>query len=169
MAPVWDEIFLLTSSAVMTAESMSEPKRENSGSALFADFFTGALSAPDEITLRRSFSVRNSSCSKRAVRSDSVTPFQASASMEKSIGASWMSCVSSRLRFTFSMLARRESPTFPPTFSACARSSTSDPYSTTHLAAVFSPTPGIEGKLSLGSPRSAAKSGYCSGDIPYFS
>ena len=38
-----------------------------------------------------------------------------------------------------------------------------------HLAAVFSPTPGIDGKLSLGSPRNAAKSGYCSGVIPYFS
>ena len=38
-----------------------------------------------------------------------------------------------------------------------------------HLAAVFSPTPGIEGKLSLGSPRRAAKSGYWAGVIPYFS
>ena len=29
-----------------------------------------------------------------------------------------------------------------------------------HFAAVFSPTPGMDGKLSLGSPRKAAKSGY---------
>ena len=50
-----------------------------------------------------------------------------------------------------------------------AISSCKEPYSTIHFAAVFSPTPGTEGKLSLGSPRSAAKSGYCSGDIPYFS
>ena len=38
-----------------------------------------------------------------------------------------------------------------------------EPYSRTHLAAVFSPTPGMFGRLSLGSPRSAAKSGYCAG------
>ena len=48
-------------------------------------------------------------------------------------------------------------------------SAESDPYSAIHFVAVFSPTPGIEGKLSLGSPRSAAKSGYCSGVSPYFS
>ena len=48
-------------------------------------------------------------------------------------------------------------------------SSLSDPKSTIHLAAVFSPTPGTEGRLSLGSPRRAAKSGYCAGVIPYFS
>ena len=45
----------------------------------------------------------------------------------------------------------------------------SEPNSIIHFAAVFSPTPGIEGKLSLGSPRSAAKSGYCAGVKPYFS
>ncbi|COW59362.1 Uncharacterised protein [Mycobacterium tuberculosis] len=37
------------------------------------------------------------------------------------------------------------------------------------MAAVFSPTPGMPGRLSLGSPRSAAKSGYCLGVSPYFS
>ena len=31
------------------------------------------------------------------------------------------------------------------------------------------PTPGMPGRLSLGSPRSAAKSGYCFGVNPYFS
>ncbi|SHT68894.1 Uncharacterised protein [Mycobacteroides abscessus subsp. abscessus] len=48
-------------------------------------------------------------------------------------------------------------------------SSWSDPYSRIHLDAVFSPTPGIPGRLSLGSPRSAAKSGYWEGVSPYFS
>ncbi len=37
------------------------------------------------------------------------------------------------------------------------------------MAAVFSPTPGIPGRLSEGSPRSAAKSGYFAGGSPYFS
>ncbi len=35
--------------------------------------------------------------------------------------------------------------------------------------AVFSPTPGMLGRLSLGSPRKAAKSGYWAGVSPYFS
>ena len=43
----------------------------------------------------------------------------------------------------------------------------SEPNSATHLAAVFSPTPGMLGRLSLGSPRSAAKSGYWTGVRPY--
>ena len=32
-----------------------------------------------------------------------------------------------------------------------------------------SPSPGMPGRLSLGSPRSAANSGYCAGVRPYFS
>ena len=50
----------------------------------------------------------------------------------------------------------------------CSISARSEPYSRTHFAAVFSPTPGMPGRLSLGSPRSAAKSGYCAGLRPYF-
>ena len=43
------------------------------------------------------------------------------------------------------------------------------PYCWMSLVAVFSPSPGMPGRLSLGSPRSAANSGYCSGLRPYFS
>ena len=43
------------------------------------------------------------------------------------------------------------------------------PYWRIHFCAVFSPTPGTPGRLSDGSPRSAAKSGYCAGVRPYFS
>ena len=42
-----------------------------------------------------------------------------------------------------------------------------EPNSPTHLAAVFSPTPGMLGRLSEGSPRSAAKSGYWAGVSAY--
>ena len=56
------------------------------------------------------------------------------------------------------MWARNDSPTFPVIESAFEISFSNEPFSTIHLAAVFSPTPGTEGKLSLGSPRSAAKS-----------
>ena len=34
------------------------------------------------------------------------------------------------------------------------------------FAAVFSPMPGTPGRLSLGSPRNAAYSGYCAGVTP---
>ena len=151
-----DAILELSSSGESTDDSMSEPKRENSGSATFS-FLT---SAPVEMTFRRSLRVLNSNCSKRAVRSSSATPDHANSSMENCIGASWINCVSSRFRITLSILARSDSPTFPATLSALASNSLSEPYSMTHLAAVFSPTPGMDGRLSLGSPRRAAKSGY---------
>ena len=77
--------------------------------------------------------------------------------------------VSSAFNSTLDTFARSESPTLPPTLSTLASNAFSDPYSAIHFAAVFSPTPGIEGKLSLGSPRRAAKSGYCAGVKPYFS
>ena len=41
------------------------------------------------------------------------------------------------------------------------------PNSRTHFDAVFSPTPGMFGRLSEGSPRRAAKSGYWAGVRPY--
>ncbi len=84
-------------------------------------------------------------------------------------GTSRTRWVSSRLSTTLERLARNESPTLPRTTSTLSTRPCSDPYSTIHLAAVFSPTPGMPGRLSLGSPRSAAKSGYCSGVSPYFS
>ena len=66
------------------------------------------------------------------------------------------------------MFSRSDSPTLPLTLSTSLIKAVSEPKSTIHLVAVFSPTPGIDGKLSLGSPRRAAKSGYCSGVKPYF-
>jgi hypothetical protein len=63
-------------------------------------------------------------------------------------------------------VARSASPALPFTSSTRSVSSASEPNSRTHFAAVFSPTPGIEGRLSDGSPRSAAKSGYWAGVSP---
>ena len=65
--------------------------------------------------------------------------------------------------------SRSLSPALPLTSSTRSTSAASEPNSATHLAAVFSPTPGMPGRLSLGSPRSAAKSGYWAGVSPYFS
>ncbi len=67
------------------------------------------------------------------------------------------------------MFSRSESPTLPRTLSTLSTSPCRSPYSRIHLVAVFSPTPGIPGRLSLGSPRRAAKSGYCDGVRLYFS
>ena len=50
--------------------------------------------------------------------------------------------------------------------STWAKIPSSPPYVLISLAAVFSPTPGTPGRLSLGSPRRAAYSGYCAGVTP---
>ena len=62
--------------------------------------------------------------------------------------------------------AARDSRSFGVCSSTCSKIPSSPPYLTISLAAVFSPTPGTPGRLSLGSPRSAAYSGYCSGVTP---
>ncbi len=74
-----------------------------------------------------------------------------------------------RLSFTASRWSRKFCPALPLTSSARATSSSNEPNWLIHFAAVFSPTPGMPGRLSDGSPRSAAKSGYCCGLSPYFS
>ena len=60
------------------------------------------------------------------------------------------SSVSSRLVSTDDKLARSASPTLPRTSSTWSTRPASDPYSRIHLAAVFSPTPGMPGRLSDG-------------------
>ncbi len=77
--------------------------------------------------------------------------------------------VRTRLSLTASRWSRKFCPALPLTSSARSTSSANDPNWVIHLAAVFSPTPGMPGRLSDGSPRRAAKSGYCCGVSPYFS
>ncbi len=84
-----------------------------------------------------------------------------------SSGTARSSSVSRRFCSTDDRCSRSFSPTLPLTVSTWSTSASSEPYSRIHLAAVFSPTLGMLGRLSLGSPRSAAKSGYCAGDRPY--
>lgn len=57
----------------------------------------------------------------------------------------------------------------PLTSSTRSTSCANEPNWLIHFAAVFSPTPGMPGRLSDGSPRRAAKSGYWAGVSPYFS
>lgn len=73
------------------------------------------------------------------------------------------------MRLTDSRWSLKFCPALPLTSSARATSCSKEPNWLIHFAAVFSPTPGIPGRLSDGSPRRAAKSGYCCGVSPYFS
>ena len=84
-----------------------------------------------------------------------------------SIATSRESSVRARLRTTSARCSRNAAPAFPETSSTRSTRESSEPNCWIHLAAVFSPTPGMDGRLSLGSPRIAAKSGYCCGDKPY--
>ena len=86
MGPECTAILALTSCELRTPESISEAKSEYSGSEVGATFFV--VPPVVVMALSRSFRVRNSSCSKRPERSDSVTPLQARPSMLKSKGAS---------------------------------------------------------------------------------
>ena len=74
-----------------------------------------------------------------------------------------MSC---RLRTTEAIPSRRLSPTLPFTSSTWSTRLATSPYCWISLVAVFSPRPGMPGRLSDGSPRSAANSGYCAGRQP---
>ena len=114
----------------------------------------------------RSRRTRNSSSSKRRCTASRFHGRTTRSAGSASSGTSRTSSVSCRLSSTLARWARSASPALPFTSSTRSVSSASDPNSRTHFAAVFSPTPGMEGRLSEGSPRSAAKSGYCAGVSP---
>ena len=62
------------------------------------------------------------------------------------------------LRNTRSRLSSNDARSFGVCLLAVSKISTNDSCEFTNLAAVFSPTPGVPSRLSLGSPRSAAYS-----------
>ena len=132
-------------------------------------FVTTASLSLEPNALTRSLSALISNLSRSKFNSETSAPSHSKSEMGVSISMSLRSLVSSEFNSTLEIFARSESPTFPPTDPMFSINFSRLPYSAIHLAAVFSPTPGIDGKLSLGSPRRAAKSGYCSGVNPYFS
>ena len=67
---------------------------------------------------------------------------------------------------TRSSCSASEARSFGVCSSTWSKTPSSPPYIVISLAAVFSPTPGTPGRLSLGSPRSAAYSGYCADVTP---
>ena len=108
-------------------------------------------------TLRRS--EPNSSASKRDwISAKSVGPLRRS-SMPTPRSRSSTRRLSLRLRRTSSAWSRRACPRLPPTSSARASRLSSPSKRAIHCAAVFGPTPGTPGRLSLASPTRAATSG----------
>ncbi len=143
------------SSPCATSSIVTSKPPSTSGSALVS------------VANSRSRSTRNCRLSKSV-----CTSLRSHACLARSVGPSSSgtarsSSVSRRFCSTEARCSRSFSPTLPLTVSTWSTSASSEPYSRTHFAAVFSPTLGMLGRLSLGSPRSAAKSGYCTGDRPY--
>ena len=83
-----------------------------------------------------------------------------------SIGASRRRIMISWFLRTRSSCSASDARSFGVCSSTWAKMPSSPPYVWISLAAVFSPTPGMPGRLSLGSPRIAAYSGYCAGVTP---
>ena len=73
-------------------------------------------------------------------------------SRSSSIGASVRIVATRRLSRASSTCARRFSPILPLTSSACAMTSSSEPYCTISAAAFLGPMPGTPGMLSEESP-----------------
>ncbi len=113
---------------------------------------------------RRSANVRNSRKSKSRLTSVGLgSIFSDSGS---SIGASRRRIITAWFLRTRSSCSASEARSFGVSSSRCMKIPSSPPYVEISLAAVFSPTPGTPGRLSLGSPRSAAYSGYWAGVTP---
>ena len=116
----------------------------------------------------RSNSERNSRNSNRRFTS-TWSGFTAVASRSTSIGASWRSSISSKFLRARSSCSMSDAFSLGVWASTLAKMPSRPPYVVMSLAAVFSPTPGTPGRLSLGSPRSAAYCGYSDGRTPVFS
>ena len=82
------------------------------------------------------------------------------------MGTSRRRTISSWFDRTVASCSASDAFSFGVCLSRLAKMPSSPPYVVISLAAVFSPTPGTPGRLSLGSPRSAAYSGYCVGVTP---
>ena len=83
-----------------------------------------------------------------------------------SIGASRRRIMISWFLRTRSSCSASDARSFGVCLSTFSKIPSSPPYVWISLAAVFSPTPGTPGRLSLGSPRIAAYSGYWAGVTP---
>lgn len=147
------------------------PSTDPSSSTRAAGAGAGSSAAPGSTASSRSRSEALRISSTSSTPSMAVRSYATRARSAGALGSSTSLTISvrTRLSLTASRWSRKFCPALPLTSSARSTSSANDPNWVIHLAAVFSPTPGMPGRLSDGSPRSAAKSGYCCGVRPYFS
>ena len=112
---------------------------------------------------------RNSSrlrISATAAKSQSST---SATSQSNLIGTSKYNRATSFVRYADSLPSRNFRPAAPGISSRCAYIVSRSPYCCNNFTAVFCPTPGTPGKLSLESPISDFRSKNCSVFSPYFS
>ncbi len=126
----------------------------------------GALSPPFRRGRKLLNSMRVNISRSLSVSSGSLT----SVSKSTSMGTSVRIVASCREKRMLSALARMRSPSAPFIVSAFSSILSTDPNSAISLVAVFGPTPGHPGMLSIASPSRASRSTTCEGDcMPYFS
>ena len=118
---------------------------------------------------RRSYRELNSSSSNSCLTSSVLIVPHFTDARSKSTGASVRRTIASTFRLARSSNSMRFCRSFGVCSSACSKIPSRPPYALMSLAAVFSPTPGIPGRLSEGSPRRAAYCGYNSGVTPVLS
>ena len=135
--------------------------RASGTSALVAGLSPLAASSPSvspRASTRRACSERNSRKSNSLRTAWASTSPRARSSSPASSGTSRTSSITSALVRTCCSVAARFSLSLGVRSSREPKIPSSPPLSLISLAAVFSPTPGTPGRLSLGSPRKAA---YC--------
>lgn len=145
--------------ASQPASSPGSSSRPRTGSGLAAPL-CGAGGRPPPGSAAKSrcrrLALRNSSSSSRDVNADMSYGRRRRSPISTGRSRSRTSSVSRRFSRTASSAARSFSPALPLTSSARSSRASREPNSRTHFAAVFSPMPGMLGRLSDGSPRSAA-------------
>jgi hypothetical protein len=124
-------------------------------------------SGVDKLANNLSRSTRNSRESKSLCTSSRSQGTAASSSTVSGSSRSHTSSFRRRFLITWSRWSRRLCPALPATWSTFATIPSRPSNWLIHFAAVFGPTPGTPGRLSLDSPTSAARSGYRAGRTPY--
>ena len=150
------------STETVSAPSSAGTRCTSASCGVSAPTGSGASTPSSAVPIKASRSLAwrlpNSRNSKVRATCSGSNPSQARSAGVTSTGASTRSVISSTLRRTSSLCAAKFSASFGVWSAAAASSASVLPYLLSSLAAVFSPTPGTPGKLSEGSPRSAA---YC--------
>jgi hypothetical protein len=153
-----------SSASIVRADSAGETLTVISATSCSRSSALSTAATGPMASVSRSANVRNSRKSNNRCISSGFGDITSDSG--SSTGASWRRTISWWFLRTRSSLAASDSRSFGVCSSTWAKMPSSPPYLAISLAAVFSPTPGTPGRLSLGSPRIAAYSGYCAGVTP---